>query len=195
MGKGAQTRETILNEAVDLASVAGLDGVTIGALATHTGLSKSGLFAHFGSKENLQVETLRAAAERFTELVVSPALQEPAGTPRVRALFDKWLEWSGSHHGQRGCLFVASAVELDDQEGPARDFLVEKQRQWLDVISRSARRAIEAGDFREDIDTEQLAHDLYSIFLGYHHARRLLRDPNAETRTRRAFEQLIANAQ
>ena len=78
MGKGAQTRETILNEAVDLASVAGLDGVTIGTLATHTGLSKSGLFAHFGSKENLQVETLRAAAERFTELVVSPALQEPA---------------------------------------------------------------------------------------------------------------------
>ncbi len=196
MGKGAQTRETILNEAVDLASVAGLDGVTIGTLAAHTGLSKSGLFAHFGSKENLQVETLRAAAERFTELVVSPALQEPAGTPRVRALFDKWLEWSGSRHGQRGgCLFVASAVELDDQEGPARDFLVEKQRQWLDVISRSARRAIEIGDFREDVDTEQLAHDLYSIFLGYHHARRLLRDPNAEARTRRAFEQLIANAQ
>ena len=130
MGKGAQTRETILNEAVDLASVAGLDGVTIGTLATHTGLSKSGLFAHFGSKENLQVETLRAAAERFTDLVVSPALQEPAGTPRVRALFNKWLEWSGSHHGQHGgCLFVASAVEIDDQEGPARDFLVEKQRQ------------------------------------------------------------------
>ena len=141
--------------------------------------------------QNLILELSR----KYEETTGQPA-RASYTNPRVRALFDKWLEWSGSHHGKRGgCLFVASAVELDDQEGRARDFLVQKQRQWLDVISRSARRAIEAGDFREDVDTEQLAHDLYSIFLGYHHARRLLRDPNAETRTRRAFEQLIANAQ
>jgi AcrR family transcriptional regulator len=194
MGKGAQTHEAILSEAVELASVAGLEGVTIGTLAAHIGLSKSGLFAHFGSKENLQVETLRAATERFVTCVVSPALKRPAGTRRVRALFDNWLKWSGSQ-GCGGCLFVASAVELDDQEGPARDFLVEKQREWFEVIARTAERAVEVGDFRADLDTEQFAHDLYSHFLGYHHARRLMRDPNAESRTRTAFEQLLRNAQ
>jgi AcrR family transcriptional regulator len=194
MGKGAETHETILQEAVALASVAGLEGVTIGTLATHTGLSKSGLFAHFGSKENLQVETLRAATERFVASVVSPALRKPAGIRRVRALFDNWVKWSGSQ-GRGGCLFVASAVELDDQEGPARDFLVEKQREWFDVIARTAQRAVDAGDFRPDLDCEQFAHDLYSHFLGYHHARRLMRDPKAEPRARAAFEQLLRNAQ
>ncbi len=194
MGKGAQTRDAILSEAVDLASVAGLDGVTIGALASHTGLSKSGLFAHFCSKESLQLETLRAAADRFVKLVVSPALARRSGVERVRALFDNWIQWSVSHCARGGCLFVASAVELDDQDGPARDFLVEKQRQWLEVIARTAQRAIGVGDFRADLDTEQFAHDLYSIFLGFHHARRLMRDPNAEMHARRAFETLIQHA-
>ncbi len=194
MGKGTKTRDAILAQAVDLASVAGLDGVTIGALATQTGLSKSGLFAHFGSKENLEVETLRAAADRFVALVVTPALKQPAGIPRVRALFDNWVKWSVTHCARGGCLFVAAAVELDDREGPARDYLVEKQRQWLDTIARTTQRAVEVGDFRDDTDTEQFAYDLYSVFLGYHHARRLLRDPHAETRARNAFETLIRNA-
>ena len=194
MGKGSRTRGAILAQAVDLASVAGLDGVTIGALATQTGLSKSGLFAHFGSKENLEVETLRAAADRFVALVVTPALKQPAGIPRVRALFDNWVKWSVTHCARGGCLFVAAAVELDDREGPARDYLVEKQRQWLDTIARTTQRAVEVGDFRDDTDTEQFAYDLYSVFLGYHHARRLLRDPHAETRARNAFETLIRNA-
>ena len=194
MGKGSRTRGAILAQAVDLASVAGLDGVTIGALATQTGLSKSGLFAHFGSKENLEVETLRAAADRFVALVVTPALKQPAGIPRVRALFDNWVKWSVTHCARGGCLFVAAAVELDDREGPARDYLVQKQRQWLDTIARATQRAVEVGDFRDDTDTEQFAYDLYSVFLGYHHARRLLRDPRAETRARNAFETLIQNA-
>ncbi len=186
MGKGTKTRDTILEKAVDLASVAGLDGVTIGALATQTGLSKSGLFAHFGSKENLEVETLRAAADRFVALVVAPALKQPAGIPRVRALFDNWVKWSAMHCSRGGCLFVAAAVELDDREGPARNFLVQKQREWLDTIARVARRAVETGKFREDLDDEQFAHDVYSVFLGYHHARRLLRDEHAEERARNA---------
>lgn len=194
MGKGARTRQAILEEAVDLASVAGLSGVTIGALASHTGLSKSGLFAHFGSKETLQVETLRSASERFIRLVVSPALQRPAGVSRIRALFENWVAWSVNHCARGGCLFVASAVELDDRDGPAREFLVEKQQQWLAAIARCARRAIEVGEVRDDLDAEQFAHDLYSIFLGYHHARRLLRDPRAESRARTAFETLVAGA-
>lgn len=194
MGKGTRTREAILEKAVDLASVAGLDGVTIGALATQTGLSKSGLFAHFGSKENLEVETLRAAADRFVALVVAPALKQPAGIPRVRALFENWVHWSMMHCARGGCLFVAAAVELDDREGPARDYLVEKQRQWLGTIARAVQRAVEVGDFRDGTDAEQFAYDLYSVFLGYHHARRLLRDPHAETRARNAFETLIQNA-
>ena len=98
------------------------------------------------------------------------------------------------HCARGGCLFVAAAVELDDREGPARDYLVEKQRQWLNTIARAAQRAVEVGDFRDDTDAEQFAYDLYSVFLGYHHARRLLRDPHAETRARNAFETLIQNA-
>jgi AcrR family transcriptional regulator len=195
MTKGSRTRETILDQAVELASVTGLGGVSIGTLATHTGLSKSGLFAHFGSKETLQVETLRTASRHFVEVVVSPALEQKAGLERMRALFENWVAWSTKSGARGGCLFVASAVELDDQAGPARDYLVEKQREWLEVISRSARRAIEVGAFRDDLDTEQFAHDLYSIFLGFHHARRLLQDPKADARARAAFANLLRDAQ
>lgn len=192
MTKGDDTRQAILREAFELATVEGLEGVTIGALAQRTEMSKSGLFAHFGSKESLQVDTLRMAADRFAERVVVPAIRESAGIPRVRALFDRWLAWGAQLHG--GCIFVSSAAEYDDREGAARDFLVEKQREWIGTIVRVARRAVEVGDFRPDLDPEQFAHELYSIYLGYHFSLRLMRDPAARTRARRAFEALILHS-
>ena len=124
MGKGEITRHAILERATALASRSGLEGISIGHLAEDLGLSKSGLFAHFGSKEALQVEILRFAAERFVENVVRPALAQPRGEPRVRAIFERWIAWDRSHSVPGGCLFVAAASELDDRPGPARDELV-----------------------------------------------------------------------
>ena len=194
MGKGEVTRQAILERATALASRCGLDGVSIGHLAEDLGLSKSGLFAHFGSKEALQVEILRFAADRFVQAVVRPALAEPRGEPRVRAIFERWMGWSRSHSVPGGCLFVAAASELDDRPGPARDELVRLQKEWMDSIAICFRSGIAEGHFRADADPEQFAHDLYSVMLGYHHAQRLLRDPAADSRARASMEALLAAA-
>lgn len=194
MGKGEVTRQAILERATALASRCGLEGVSIGHLAEDLGLSKSGLFAHFGAKEILQVEILRFAADRFVQAVVRPALAEPRGEPRVRAIFQRWLGWSRSHSVPGGCLFVAAASELDDRPGPARDELVRLQKEWMDSIAICFRSGISEGHFRADADPEQFAHDLYSVMLGYHHAQRLLRDPAADSRARASMEALLAAA-
>ena len=194
MGKGDATRSAILDRGARLASEVGLSGLTIGRLARDLRLSKSGLFAHFRSKEALQVQVLEAAAERFVDTVVRPALAAPRGQRRLRALFDRWLAWSGASELPGGCLFVAAAVELDDRPGPVRERLVALQREWLDVIARVAAGAVTQGEFRRDIDPEQLAHEIYGIMLGHHHASRLLRQPRAEAMTRTAFEALLERA-
>jgi AcrR family transcriptional regulator len=194
MGKGEETRQAILGQAAQVASRMGLGGLTIGALAEELHLSKSGLFAHFQSKEALQVQTLQFAARLFVERVVRPALKAPRGEPRLRALFEGWVEWARADVLQGGCLFVAAATELDDREGPVRDELVRQQREWLDLVANVARTGVTEDHFRADLDVEQLAHDLYGVMLAFHHARRLLRDPRAEGRARRAFEALLAAA-
>ncbi len=194
MGKGEATRQAILDHAVALARQIGLQGLTIGRLADDLELSKSGLFAHFRSKEALQLQVLDAAAARFVEIVVRPALTVSRGELRVRALFDRWLEWEGPAHSPGGCLFVQAAVELDDQEGPVRDRLVQLQRDWLEVISTTVRGAIREKQFAVDVDADQFAHDLHGVILGYQHASRLLRDSRAEHRARAALEALIAAA-
>jgi len=194
VGKGEVTRQAILERATALASRCGLEGVSIGHLAEDLGLSKSGLFAHFGAKEILQVEILRFAADRFVQAVVRPALAQPRGEPRVRAIFQRWLGWSRSHSVPGGCLFVAAASELDDRPGPARDELVRLQKEWMDSIAICFRSGISEGHFRADADPEQFAHDLYSVMLGYHHAQRLLRDPAADSRARASMEALLAAA-
>lgn len=194
MRKGEQTRDSILERATMLASQLGLEGVSIGRLAEDLGLSKSGLFAHFESKEELQVRTLERAAERFTEVVVKPALAAGRGEPRVRALFERWLRWPQAVPQPGGCLFVAAAIELDDRPGAPRDRLVQMQRDWLSVIATTVRGAKDQGHFREDVDPEQFAFEIYGIMLVCHHASRLLRDPEALARARRAFERLLAEA-
>lgn len=194
MGKGDQTREAILERAIRLASEVGLEGLTIGRLAGALDLSKSGLFAHFASKEALQVQTLERAAERFVDVVVRPALAEPRGEPRLRALFERWLRWPDEVPQPGGCIFVQAAVELDDRPGPARDRLVALQRAWLASIASAVKGARAEGHLRRDVDPEQFAFELYGIMLSTHHATRLLRDPRAAARARRAFERLLAAA-
>ena len=191
MRKGAATREAIVDRAIDLARRVGLEGLTIGRLAEDLDLSKSGLFAHFRSKEMLQVQVLEGAAARFVALVIEPAVKAPRGEPRLRMLFDRWMEWE---RRPGGCVFVQAAADLDDRDSPARDRLVELQRQWLDVIATTARGAVREGHFTSDVDAVQLAHDLNGIILAYHHAARLLRDAAAETRARTAFEALLRAA-
>src|SRR5512141_3116287 len=155
MRKGEATREAIVQRGVRLATQTGLEGLTIGRLATELGLSKSGLFGHFRSKEALQIQVLDAAAERFVEAVVKPAVREPRGEPRIIALFDRWITWTRSNSGPGGCLFVAAAAELDDRPGPVRDRLVALQRDWLDLMANVARTAVDERHFRSDLDVQQ----------------------------------------
>jgi AcrR family transcriptional regulator len=194
MRKGEATRAAILERGVQLATQTGLDGLTIGRLATDLGLSKSGLFAHFRSKEALQIQVLDAAAERFVEEVVRPAVKKPRGEPRLAALFERWLAWAKSNSGLGGCVFVAAAAELDDRPGPVRDRLVALQKGWLEIMAAVYRTGVEERHFRSDVDAEQFAYDLYSVMLGFHHAARLLRDPQADSHANAAFERLLASA-
>jgi AcrR family transcriptional regulator len=192
VSKGDETRVRILERAFRLASRDGLEGISIGGLAAELGLSKSGLFAHFGSKEDLQIEILRAAAAHFEVQVVRSAFRAARGEPRIRQLFENWLAWASDPAQPGGCIFMAAATELDDKDGRPRDFLVATQKQLLAAMARSARLAIEVGHFRADVDGEQFAFDLYSLLMGYGHWKRLLRDPRAERRTRAAFDRLLA---
>ncbi|HEV8305950.1 MAG TPA: TetR/AcrR family transcriptional regulator [Gemmatimonadales bacterium] len=189
--KGMITRQAVLERAVALASRVGLGGLTIGTLAEDLDLSKSGLFGHFHSKEALQIQVLEHAAAKFVDAVVRPALAQPRGEPRLRSLFERWLDWARSSPMPGGCLFVAAATELDDRPGPVRDRLQQLQRDWLGVIATSFRKGMEEGHFPADADADQFAHDLYGVMLAYHHAHRLLRDPKAEARARHAFEALL----
>ena len=191
MTKGAETKAAILDDAVAIASEVGFTGLTIGQLAEHTGMSKSGLFAHFKSKETLQLETLERARDRFTDIVIRPTLAAPRGEQRVRVLFDRWLDWE-TESLRGGCVFVTATIEFDDQPGAMRDAVLRTQQDWMDFVASVAGTAVSEGDFRADLDTEQLAFTLQGLMLGYHHAARLMRDPRARDHTRAALDQLLA---
>ena len=194
MRKGEVTRETVLREALAQASRVGLRGITIGSLADSLEMSKSGLFAHFRSKEALQEAVLDHAVEAFSRLVVQPALREPRGEPRLRAVFERWLGWDGdAEYAQPGgCIFITVTTEFDDEpDSPVRDRIVRTQRDLLDSIETVVRAGIAEGHFREDTDPAQVAHELYGIVLGHHFATRMMRDPDGATRTHTAFEHLL----
>src|SRR5438067_2763289 len=194
MPKGEQTRDRIVRHALQLSSAEGLEGLSIGVLASDLGLSKSGLFAHFGSKEELQLAVLRLVAERFEREVLQPAFRAPRGEPRIRRIFDRWMDWV-SDAAQGGCPFVAASFELDDKiDSRPRGYLVTAQRLLLATLSRAAQLAKEEGHFRPDLDTEQFAFELDGVMLSFSHWKRLLRDSRAEVRAREAFERLIADA-
>lgn len=191
MGKGDHTRSTILDRALSMATQVGLEGVSIGALAKDVEMSKSGLYAHFDSKENLQLQVMSTAAERFIELVVRPALAKPRGEARVRALFEGWITWTRAPYLPGGCLFINTALEYSARPGIVRDHLVSYQRDWLDTLANAARIAMTEGQFRSDIDPDQFAYDLESICLAYQYFSNLMHDPQTEERARTAFESLI----
>lgn len=191
--KGGRTREAILAAGVALACRTGLGGLTIGALATDVGMSKSGMFAHFGSKEALQLAVVETAAREFATEVVIPALHAPRGEPRVLALLELWLE-CGTLRRPGGCLFVKASTELDEQPGPVRDRLRDLHLELARAIARIFAGGITEGHFRADADPEQFAVDLHAVMLGFYHQHRMLADPRAADRARAAVAALLAAA-
>lgn len=192
MSKGEQTRSAVLKAALSLASAEGLEGLSIGRLAKAVGMSKSGLFAHFKSKDQLQVDVLEEAIERFTDVVVRPAVKAARGEPRVRALYERWLGWKDELPG--GCIFIAAAVDLDDRPGPARDRLVQSQNDWLATLAKAASIAIEEGHFRTDLDPKQFAFEMIGITYSFHFVSKLLERPTARRQADDAFERLLSDA-
>jgi len=193
MSKGDETRTAILAEAARLASTVGLNALSVGMLAERTGLSKSGLFAHFKSKEQLQVQTLEYAGRLFVDVVLRPALTAPRGEKRVRVLFEHWLEWE-TETLPGGCVFAAASTEFDDQPGPVRDALVRQQRDWGDSIAAIAATAVAEDDFRPDVEPAQFSFELQGIMTAFQRSARLLGDPLARERTMIAFDRLIDSA-
>lgn len=190
MSKKAATRELILDQALDLTSEVGLEGLTFGVLAKRVGMSKSGLYAHFQSKESLQCQVLDAAAQRFIDDVIAPTLKQARGLPRLRTLFDLWMMWE-TELLSGGCPFVAAATEFDDREGPVRRKIVGHLRDMLGVISRAAKISIEEGHLRSDLNAEQFAYEFWAALLAYHQFGRLFQAEDARDKAYQAFENLI----
>lgn len=189
--KGERTRAQILEAGLEQARTLGVTGVTVGSLAEATGLSKSGLWSHFGSKTALESGILDYAAERFTEEVVRPAWQEKHIRRRMGRLFDCWLDWGARHPAGGGCVFVGAATELDDRDTPSRETLVRIQRQWMDTLAGVIDRGVARGELPAGLDGRQAAHELYAIVMGFYHADRLLGDPQAEARARIMVDRLF----
>ncbi len=190
MAKGERTRKDIIDHAFALAGEVGLESVSLGVLASQTGLSKSGLFAHFKSKEALQLGVIDEAVERFGAIVLQPALRVPRGEARVRALFERYQRWK-SGDDVSGCIFISLSHEYDDRPGPIRDRLVGVLRDWHETIRRVAEAAMEQGDFRADLDTDLFAFEFQGIAMAHHHAGRLLELSAADRLNCTAFEALL----
>jgi AcrR family transcriptional regulator len=193
VSKGEETRAAVIDEAARLVSVTGLGGLTVGLLADRTNLSKSGLFAHFKSKEQLQVAVIERAADLFSQRVVGPAVKAPRGEPRLRELFDRLLRWdNGDLSLPGGCFFASVSAELDDAPaGPVRDRFVQAARDYLDTFVTVFSSGVSEGHFSPAVDPQQFAFDLKGVLMSYHHASRLLADPKAEDHARTAFEALL----
>jgi AcrR family transcriptional regulator len=193
--KSESTHRRILGRGLEIVSERGLTGVSLGGLAERAELSKSGLFAHFRSKDDLQVELLRAAEEALRREVVAPAVEAPEGLPRLRALFGRWLGWASRSGLPGGCPLYGAAFELDDaEEGPVRDYLTESKREWSGMLEGLVREAVALGHLRGDLDVTQFVWELDGIYLAHHVSQRLMRDPDADARALAAFEVLVASS-
>jgi AcrR family transcriptional regulator len=188
--KGQQTKAAIVDAALALASQVGLEGLSIGALAELMQMSKSGVFSHFGSREELQISVIREYFHRFEQEVFVPALAEPRGLPRVRALFAHWMN-RVSLELQSGCIFISGAVEFDDRPGPVRDALASSVQAWLAVFHRAIVLAREQGHLRPDTDERQMAFEIHGLILGLHYEDRFLKTPGAIDRTLVAFDHIL----
>ncbi len=190
--KGQQTRATILDAALGLASQMGLEGLSIGALAEVTQMSKSGVFAHFGSRDELQISVIRQYHARFEEEVFFPAMNEPRGLPRLRALFEAWIR-RVSFELEAGCIYISGAVEFDDRPGPVRDALAEMVRAWHSALQRSIQLAVDEGHLRADTDPLQMLFEMHGLILALHHDARFLRNPGVLDRARVGFARVLAH--
>ncbi len=195
MSKGERTKNKILRKAAHIASVSGLEDMSIGKLAEATGLSKSGLFAHFNSKEKLQIQVVHWVEEMFTREVLRPAFKKTRGIPRIEAIYGNWKKWIDGDALPGGCIMIASSAEFDDRPGIVRDEIVKMMNGLLETLARSAGIAIGVGDFRPDTDPMQFAFEFESILHGYHLLQRLLNDPNAVRRSDIAMERLLSTYQ
>jgi AcrR family transcriptional regulator len=188
--KGQQTKAAIVDAALGLATQIGLEGLSIGALAEVTQMSKSGVFAHFGSREELQISVVREYHRRFEEDVFYPALQEARGLPRLRALFRNWMHRT-SLEIDSGCLFISGAVEFDDRPGPVRDALIGSVNSWLDAMHRAVAQAREEGHLRADIDEKQVAFEIHGLILALHYEARFLKSPGSLARANAGFDNIL----
>jgi AcrR family transcriptional regulator len=189
--KGQQTRAAILEAALGLASQMGLEGLSIGAVAEVAQMSKSGVFAHFGSREELQISVVREYHNQFEQEVFFPALQMPRGLPRLRTLFERWVQ-RVSVEVDRGCIYISGAVEFDDRPGAVRDALVSMVRAWHLAMERAIRIALEEGHLQSDADVSQILFELHGLILALHHDARFLRQPRAIELARRGFENVLS---
>ena len=186
--KGLKTRSAILERAADLASGEGLEGLTIGRLAEELQMSKSGLFAHFGSKEELQLATIEMARERFASEVFKPALEAERGYPRLVAVCRSWLDYIQRNVFSGGCFFAAASFEFDSRNGPVRDAIKKSMDEWIGAIEKAVRLAVEEGHFPEEVDPAQIAFEINAIFFGANYAYNMRHDKRAITRAWTAIE-------
>jgi AcrR family transcriptional regulator len=192
VNKGEQTRNAILDKSVELASQVGLEGISIGTLATDAGMSKSGLIAHFGSKEQLQIATLRRSQERFQKTVITPALRRPRGLPRIEALLGNWLDWLERGDLPGGCVMLGAVTEYDDRPGLVRDTVASGFIELRGAIAKSVRIAVEERHLQADTDPWQFAFEFFAIVLAAAHDWRLHADTRVSQRARLALERLVS---
>lgn len=189
--KGEVTRAQILAAAVEQASASGFEALTIGTLAERTGLSKSGLFAHFGSKLELQLAALDEAARQFAESVFIPALKAPRGVKRLRALFENWLSWPNRSHLPGGCPVDAATREYQHQPGPLRDAVIDRQKQLDRELRKAVQLAVDTGELSPQADPGQLAFDFMGLVLALGRAELVVGRDEARRRARESFERLL----
>lgn len=190
MRKGEQTRAAILDVALELASRDGLEGLTIGLLADRMNMSKSGVFAHFGSREDLQIEVVKLYHRRFEQEVFYPSIKEPRGLPRLRAMFARWIAQVAVEIAS-GCIYISGAVEYDDRPGAIRDQLAGMVLAWQQALRRCVEQAIEEGHLPTETDPDQLVYEIYGLILSLHHDARFLKLPGSVARAEAGFERLI----
>lgn len=188
---GIATRDRILDAGLDLLSASGFAGVTIGVLANHVGMSKSGLFAHFKSKEEIDIALLEQMVEVAHKNVVVPAMRAQQGLSRLTALVENWFGWSTKAGLLGGCPAAAGMFELDDVEGPVREKLLELEKQWNEILKQFIAESIAAGDLRKDLDIDQFIWELMGFYLNHHASRRFMRNRDANMRAKKAFQGLI----
>lgn len=191
MTQPSLSREEIVGVAIEQAAQSGLDALSIGGLAKSVGLSKSGVFGQFGSKQGLQLEVLSACELRFKTQVVQPAVALERPLSRLKGLLENWLEWAGQCEG--GCLFVATATEFDDRPGPIRDQVLAASQAWVATLERAVTVAVERGDLAPETQAKQFAFELHGLMLSYHCRKRLIESAQAAAMARAGFERLLAS--